>query len=41
MGIVAGLLVQNSLKHLLQFGKVSDYVGYNAMKGRIPRFVLN
>jgi ubiquitin-like modifier-activating enzyme 5 len=33
MGIVAGLLVQNSLKHLLQFGKVSDYVGYNAMKG--------
>jgi ubiquitin-like modifier-activating enzyme 5 len=26
MGIVAGLLVQNSLKYLLQFGQVSKYL---------------
>ncbi len=25
-GIVAGLLVQNSLKYLLQFGQVSKYL---------------
>jgi hypothetical protein len=28
-GIVAGLLVQNCLKHLLSFGSVSPYLGYN------------
>jgi ubiquitin-like modifier-activating enzyme 5 len=27
MGIVAGLLAQNALKHLLQFGSVSEYLG--------------
>ncbi|EME27174.1 ubiquitin-like modifier-activating enzyme 5 [Galdieria sulphuraria] len=30
MGIIAGLLVQNSLKYLLGFGQVSNYIGYNA-----------
>jgi len=31
MGIVAGFLVQNTLKYLLKFGRVSNYVGYNAL----------
>ena len=40
MGIIAGLLVQNSLKYLLKFGEVSDYVGYNAMKDFFPKMTL-
>jgi ubiquitin-like modifier-activating enzyme 5 len=36
MGIVAGLLVQNSLKKLLGFGQVSNYVGYNALNDFFP-----
>lgn len=36
MGIVAGILVQNSLKYLLQFGHVSKYLGYNALKDFFP-----
>ncbi|GLU12710.1 hypothetical protein SLE2022_293720 [Rubroshorea leprosula] len=28
MGVVAGLLVQNTLKFLLKFGHVSPYLGY-------------
>eukprot|EP01080_Neovahlkampfia_damariscottae_P004596 gene4596-7978_t len=40
MGIVAGLLVQNSLKYLLKFGEVSDYVGYNALKDFFPKMTL-
>ena len=28
MGIVAGLLVQNALKHMLNFGEVSTHLGY-------------
>ncbi|CAF0913903.1 unnamed protein product [Adineta steineri] len=31
MGIVAGFLVQNTLKYLLKFGRVSNYLGYNAL----------
>ena len=31
MGIVAGMLVQNVLKYLLDFGQTSYYLGYNAM----------
>ncbi|CAF2918147.1 unnamed protein product [Rotaria sp. Silwood2] len=31
MGIVAGFLVQNTLKYLLKFGRVSNYIGYNAL----------
>lgn len=36
MGIVAGFLVQNTLKHLLKFGQVSHYLGYNAMLDYFP-----
>merc|ERR1711976_818985 len=40
MGIVAGFLVQNSLKYLLQFGEVSDYLGYSAMTDFFPRMSM-
>eukprot|EP00965_Chrysotila_dentata_P065426 2168411-Pleurochrysis_carterae.AAC.2 len=30
--IVAGFLVQNALKYLLDFGDVSSYLGYNALQ---------
>jgi len=36
MGITAGLLVQNALKHMLDFGHVSRYLGYNALKDFFP-----
>lgn len=36
MGVVAGFLVQNSLKYLLKFGKVSHYLGYNALTDYFP-----
>lgn len=36
MGIVAGMLVQNSLKYLLEFGAVSRYLGYNSLKDFFP-----
>lgn len=36
MGVVAGLLVQNTLKYLLKFGYVSPYLGYNALKDYFP-----
>lgn len=40
MGIVAGFLVQNTLKYLLNFGDVSYYLGYNAMQDFFPKMVL-
>jgi len=40
MGIVAGFLVQNTLKYLLQFGEVSEYLGYNALLDFFPRMSL-
>mmetsp|Transcript_2007 Transcript_2007/g.5325 ORF Transcript_2007/g.5325 Transcript_2007/m.5325 type:complete len:399 (-) Transcript_2007:4-1200(-) len=40
MGIVAGMLVQNALKFLLNFGKVSDYLGYSAMSDFFPTMTL-
>lgn len=40
MGIVAGLLVQNTLKYLLGFGEVSNYLGYNAMVDFYPKMSL-
>ena len=40
MGIVAGFLVQNTLKYLLRFGDVSYYLGYNAMQDFFPRMTL-
>ena len=36
MGIVAGFLVQNTLKYLLEFGRVSPYLGYSAMTDFFP-----
>jgi ubiquitin-like modifier-activating enzyme 5 len=36
MGIVAGFLAQNALKYLLNFGTVSEYVGYDAMRDQFP-----
>jgi ubiquitin-like modifier-activating enzyme 5 len=35
-GIVAGMLVQNTLKYLLEFGTVSRYLGYNSLKDFFP-----
>jgi ubiquitin-like modifier-activating enzyme 5 len=40
MGIVAGLLVQSTLKYLLKFGEVSKYVGYNALVDFFPTMVV-
>ncbi|XP_032528778.2 ubiquitin-like modifier-activating enzyme 5 isoform X1 [Danaus plexippus] len=40
MGIVAGFLVQNTLKYLLSFGNVSHYLGYSAMTDYFPRMSL-
>jgi ubiquitin-like modifier-activating enzyme 5 len=40
MGIVAGFLVQNALKYLLKFGKVSHYLGYNALLDYFPTMCL-
>ena len=40
MGIIAGFLVQNSLKYLLNFGDISYYLGYSALLDHFPREVL-
>ena len=40
MGIVAGLLVQNVLKYLLEFGQVSYYLGYNALNNYFPSEIV-
>lgn len=40
MGIVAGMLVQNTLKYLLNFGEVSNYLGYNALIDFFPKMTL-
>lgn len=40
MGIVAGMLVQNTLKYLLGFGDVSNYLGYNALIDFFPKMTL-
>ncbi|KAM7542014.1 hypothetical protein Aperf_G00000014453 [Anoplocephala perfoliata] len=40
MAIVAGLMVQNVLKFLLNFGEVSSYFGYGAAKDTIYRVSL-
>ena len=36
MGIIAEFLVQNTLKFLLEFGKVSPYLGYSAITDFFP-----
>jgi len=40
MGVVAGFLVQNTLKKLLEFGEVSWYLGYNALSDFFPQMKL-
>lgn len=40
MAIVAGMLVQNSLKYLLEFGKVTPYLGYNALDDYFPTWSM-
>lgn len=40
MGITAGFLAQNVLKYLLNFGKVSFYLGYSAMTDFFPTMVM-
>eukprot|EP00177_Eucheuma_denticulatum_P006292 GFKZ01011477.1.p2 GENE.GFKZ01011477.1~~GFKZ01011477.1.p2 ORF type:complete len:377 (-),score=56.42 GFKZ01011477.1:1569-2699(-) len=40
MGIVAGMLVQATLKLLLGFGEVTDYLGYSAMRDFFPSMSL-
>lgn len=40
MGVIAGFLVQNTLKYLLKFGKVSNYLGYSALTDFFPTMNL-
>ncbi|XVE56577.1 hypothetical protein DITRI_Ditri04bG0022600 [Diplodiscus trichospermus] len=40
MGVVAGLLVQNTLKFLLKFGQVSPYLGYSSLKDFFPTMAM-
>lgn len=40
MGMVAGMLVQNSLKYMLDFGEVSTYLGYSALTDFFPRYEM-
>ncbi|GLV45023.1 Ubiquitin-like activating enzyme 5 [Carabus blaptoides fortunei] len=40
MGIIAGFLVQNTLKYLLGFGEVSYYLGYNALDDFFPKMIM-
>lgn len=40
MAIVAGMLVQNSLKFMLNFGKVTPYLGYNALDDFFPTWSM-
>eukprot|EP00889_Picochlorum_renovo_P005527 jgi/Picre1/32557/NNA_007903.t1 len=36
MGIIAGMLVQNTLKYLLGFGQVTQYLGYSSLTDYFP-----
>lgn len=40
MAIVAGMLVQNALKYMLEFGKVTPYLGYNALDDFFPTWSM-
>ncbi|XP_055959406.1 ubiquitin-like modifier-activating enzyme 5 isoform X2 [Patella vulgata] len=40
MAVVAGFLVQNTLKYLLSFGDVTYYLGYNALQDYFPTMTL-
>jgi ubiquitin-like modifier-activating enzyme 5 len=40
MAVIAGFLVQNTLKYLLEFGVVTHYLGYNAMQDFFPTMTM-
>lgn len=40
MAIVAGFLIQNTLKYLLKFGNVTYYLGYNALQDFFPMMAM-
>lgn len=40
MGLVSALLVQNALKYLLRFGKVSFFAGYSAITDFFPAYSM-
>ncbi len=39
-GIIAGLLVQNTLKYLLNFGTVTQYLGYASLRDFFPQMQI-
>jgi len=41
MGMVAGMLVQNVLKYLLNFGKTANYLGYSALTDFYPTTTMH
>lgn len=40
MGVIAGLLVQNALKFLLNFGQVTNYLGYSSKTDYLPNYSI-
>lgn len=40
MGLISALLVQNAIKYFLGFGKVSYFVGYNALEDFFPKYPI-
>jgi ubiquitin-like modifier-activating enzyme 5 len=40
MGIIAGLLVQNALKYMLNFGQVTPYLGYSSLTDFFPQMLV-
>lgn len=40
MGITSAFLIQNVLKYLLNFGEVSDFLGYNALQNFFPTYTV-
>jgi len=38
MSITAAFLIQNVLKHFLEFGEVSNFLGYNALQNYFPTY---
>jgi len=40
MSITAAFLIQNVLKHFLEFGEVSNFLGYNALQNYFPTYTL-
>lgn len=40
MGVIAGLLIQNSLKFLLKFGEVTHFLGYSSKNDFLPKYTM-